>query len=140
MAELDFLLRSESRLLEREFHRCLKIGAARRTVGSTASTEAHSGHAKEITEDVLKMAEDVLGIAEPRKSAPLKPGMTVGFTDARVHRDLGAVAYGAGLFSPSLSTADYGTRFHGNNERIDVESLTLTTQLWLDVIHDLLPA
>jgi acetylornithine deacetylase/succinyl-diaminopimelate desuccinylase-like protein len=77
-------------------------------------------------------------VSGPFPDARLKPGMTVGFTDARVHRDLGAIAYGAGLFSPSLSTADYSTRFHGNNERIDVESLALTTQLWLEVIHDLL--
>ena len=77
-------------------------------------------------------------VAGPFPDARLKPAMTVGFTDARVHRDLGAVAYGAGLFSPSLSTADYGTRFHGNNERIDIESLALTTQLWVDVIQNLL--
>ena len=28
-------------------------------------------------------------------------------------------------------------RMHGNDERIDVESLRLTTQLWLDVVRDL---
>jgi acetylornithine deacetylase/succinyl-diaminopimelate desuccinylase-like protein len=77
-------------------------------------------------------------VNKPFPEARLKPGMTVGFTDARVHRDLGAIAYGAGLFSPSLSSADYSSRFHGNNERIDVDSLALTTQLWLDVINDLL--
>ncbi len=77
-------------------------------------------------------------VAGPFPNARLKPGMTVGFTDARVHRELGAVAYGAGLFSPALRPADYATRFHGNNERIDVESLALTTRFWRDVIHDLL--
>lgn len=77
-------------------------------------------------------------VNNPFPDSSLKAGLTVGFTDARVHRDLGAVAYGAGLFSPSLSAADYGTRFHGNDERIDVESLGLTTQLWLDVVTDLL--
>lgn len=77
-------------------------------------------------------------VNNPFPNANLKAGLTVGFTDARVHRELGAVAYGAGLFSPSLSAADYGTRFHGNDERIDVESLGLTTQLWLDVVTDLL--
>lgn len=68
----------------------------------------------------------------------LSPGLTVGFTDARVHRELGAVAYGAGLLSPSLSAADFGARFHGNDERIDTESLRLTTNLWHDVVTDLL--
>lgn len=77
-------------------------------------------------------------VSKPFPDASLKAGLTVGFTDARVHRDLGAVAYGAGLFSPSLSPAEYGSRFHGNDERIDVESLGLTTQLWLDVVGDLL--
>ena len=30
------------------------------------------------------------------------------------------------------------SRFHGHNERIDVESLSLTTQFWLDVCRDFL--
>ena len=77
-------------------------------------------------------------IAKPFPSAALVPRFTTGFTDARVFRDLGAVAYGAGLFSPELNAADYGSRFHGHNERIDIESLRLTTQLWLDVVTDLL--
>lgn len=71
-------------------------------------------------------------------STELLPSLTVGFTDARVHRDLGAVAYGAGLLSPSLTGAEFGSRFHGNNERIDLESLELTTGLYLDTVTDLL--
>ena len=51
---------------------------------------------------------------------------------------MGAVSYGAGLFSPELDQADFGRRFHGHDERIDVESLRLTTGLWLDVVRDLL--
>ncbi len=68
----------------------------------------------------------------------LAPAMTVGFTDARVYRDLGAVAYGAGLFSPDLDPGDFARRFHGHNERIDVESLRLTTELWADVMTDMM--
>ncbi len=68
----------------------------------------------------------------------LLPQMTVGFTDARVFRQMGAVAYGAGLFSPQLDMADFGRRFHGHNERIDIESLRLTTNLWVDVAKELL--
>ena len=73
-----------------------------------------------------------------------RAGARVGFntddaiTDSRVYRELGAVAYGAGLFSPALDAAEFGSRFHGHNERIDVESLALTTRLWLDVATDLL--
>ena len=34
--------------------------------------------------------------------------------------------------------ADFSSRFHGNDERIDVESLALSTQLWIDVVTDLM--
>jgi len=77
-------------------------------------------------------------VANPFPTARLTPGFIVGFTDARVFRDLGSVAYGAGLFSPSLDAAEFGSRFHGHNERIDVESLALTTRLFHDVATDLL--
>ena len=63
--------------------------------------------------------------------------LSVGFTDARIYRQMGAVAYGAGLLSPTIDAGEFGRRFHGNDERIDVESLGLTTQLWLDVVRDL---
>lgn len=43
---------------------------------------------------------------------------------------MGAVAYGAGIFSPELDTRDFSRRFHGNDERIDFESLRRSTQLW----------
>ena len=37
--------------------------------------------------------------------ASLLPSLTVGFTDARIYRELGAVAYGAGLLSPTSTPA-----------------------------------
>lgn len=77
-------------------------------------------------------------VGKPFPSARLDPQLIVGFTDARVYRNMGAIAYGAGLFSPDLGAADFGNRFHGNDERIDVESLALTTQLWIDVVNDLM--
>lgn len=70
--------------------------------------------------------------------AQLVPGLVVGGTDARFYRDRGSVAYGAGLFSPAMDMATFGARFHGNDERIDVDSLGLATDLWLHVAHDLL--
>ncbi len=78
------------------------------------------------------------GVTAEFPNARLNPGMTVGFTDARVYRDMGSIAYGAGLFSPDLEPGDFSRRFHGHNERIDVESLRLTTNLWLNVARDLL--
>ena len=77
-------------------------------------------------------------VTKPFPGARLSPQMTVGFTDARIFREMGSVAYGAGLFSPDLDGGDFSRRFHGNDERIDVESLRLSTRLWLDVARDLL--
>jgi acetylornithine deacetylase/succinyl-diaminopimelate desuccinylase-like protein len=77
-------------------------------------------------------------VSRPFPDSRLSPQMTVGFTDARVYRSMGAVAYGAGLFSPELDAGDFASRFHGNDERIDVESLRLTTGLWGDVARYLL--
>ena len=64
--------------------------------------------------------------------ATLVPRMIVGFTDAPYFREHGAVAYGFGLFSRALTAEAMAGRFHGNDERVDVESLALTTQAWLD--------
>ena len=74
----------------------------------------------------------------PFPSARLNPQFVVGFTDARIFREMGAVAYGAGLFSPALDAGAFTSRFHGNDERIDIESLALTTRLWHHVATDLL--
>jgi acetylornithine deacetylase/succinyl-diaminopimelate desuccinylase-like protein len=70
--------------------------------------------------------------------ARLLPGLIVGGTDARFYRDRGRVAYGAGLFSPGMDMATFGNRFHGHDERIDVESLALATQFWIDIAAELL--
>ena len=77
-------------------------------------------------------------VNNPFPTSRISPSISVGFTDARVHRELGAVAYGAGLLSPSVTAADFGSRFHGHNERIDTESLHLTTRFFHDVATDLL--
>ena len=64
--------------------------------------------------------------------------MTAGGTDARFFREHGAVAYGFGLFTSSMTASDFATRFHGHDERVDVESLRLTTDMWLEVVSDLI--
>ncbi len=69
--------------------------------------------------------------------ATVIPSMVTGGTDSRFFRDAGAIAYGAGLLSSRLDAGEFSSRFHGNNERIDVDSLRLTTQLWLDVVERL---
>ena len=65
--------------------------------------------------------------------AELMPGLIVGGTDARFFRNKGAVAYGTGLLSRDVSLESFGTRFHGNDERIDVESLGLSTDFWIHI-------
>jgi acetylornithine deacetylase/succinyl-diaminopimelate desuccinylase-like protein len=75
-------------------------------------------------------------VSVPFPGARLSPQFSVGFTDARVFRELGAISYGAGLFSPTVDAAEFGRRFHGHDERIDVESLGLTVELWQRVLAD----
>lgn len=69
--------------------------------------------------------------------ASVIPGLVVGGTDARFYRHRGRVAYGAGLFSPSMDFATFGSRFHGHDERIDVESLALVTDFWVNIATDI---
>ncbi|HET7339943.1 MAG TPA: M20/M25/M40 family metallo-hydrolase [Methylomirabilota bacterium] len=83
---------------------------------------------------------DVLGrvVGAHYPGAKLLPRLIVGFTDAPYFRERGAIAYGFGLFSRALTAEAMGSRFHGNDERVDVASLALTTQAWLDVCEQLL--
>ena len=69
--------------------------------------------------------------------AVLTPGIIVGGTDARFYRQKGSIAYGAALFSPEITFQSFGQRFHGNDERIDVESLGLSTELWYGLSQEL---
>jgi acetylornithine deacetylase/succinyl-diaminopimelate desuccinylase-like protein len=66
------------------------------------------------------------------------PFMVVGATDARFFRRAGSVAYGAGLFSDRISFADFASMFHGDDERIDQESLRLCEEFFEEVARDLL--
>ncbi len=72
------------------------------------------------------------------EGSALVPMTMVGGTDNRFFRRAGAVGYGFGLFSRRLEFGDYATMFHGNDERVDVESLRLSTELWTALAHDLL--
>jgi acetylornithine deacetylase/succinyl-diaminopimelate desuccinylase-like protein len=56
-------------------------------------------------------------------------------TDARFFRRNGAVAYGFGLFSPAISFNEHISMFHGRNEKVDLESLNLTTQMFENVLR-----
>ncbi|MEO7555511.1 MAG: M20/M25/M40 family metallo-hydrolase [Acidimicrobiales bacterium] len=71
-------------------------------------------------------------------TAATVPFLTVGATDARFFRRAGSTAYGYGLFSQHVSFEDYDAMFHGDDERVDVESLRLSTLLWERVARELL--
>ena len=58
------------------------------------------------------------------------PFLIVGATDARFMRNLGAVSYGYGLLSERIPFNEFAQMFHGDNERVDQESLRLSTELW----------
>ena len=68
----------------------------------------------------------------------LVPLLSVGATDARFFRRLGVTSYGFGMFSEKLTFEDYSRMFHGDDERVDVDSLRLSTELWEAVARDLL--
>ncbi len=72
------------------------------------------------------------------EGSALVPFLMVGGTDNRFFRRAGSVGYGFALFSRRLSFEDYATMFHGNDERVDVDSLGMSAQLWDAVARDLL--
>jgi acetylornithine deacetylase/succinyl-diaminopimelate desuccinylase-like protein len=68
----------------------------------------------------------------------LVPIMSPGATDARFFRPLGIPSYGFGLFSTRLSLDDLATMAHGDDERVDLESLALMTEMWQVLARDFL--
>jgi acetylornithine deacetylase/succinyl-diaminopimelate desuccinylase-like protein len=84
--------------------------------------------------------------AMERAAAQFHPGaktipfLTVGATDARFFRRLGITSYGFGLFSTHISFDDFASMFHGDDERVDQESLRLSTEMWHALAKDFLSA
>jgi acetylornithine deacetylase/succinyl-diaminopimelate desuccinylase-like protein len=64
-------------------------------------------------------------VAAHHPGGTLVPTLLPAQTDARYLRPAGTVTYGFALLSPSLTPEAYWSRFHGPDERIDVESLRL---------------
>ncbi|MGD0873592.1 MAG: M20/M25/M40 family metallo-hydrolase [Acidimicrobiales bacterium] len=58
------------------------------------------------------------------------PYFSTGATDGRFFRRRGAVAYGFGMFSDRLSFDQFLSMFHGDDERVDIESLALSTEMF----------
>ncbi len=72
------------------------------------------------------------------EGSALVPTVMTGGTDNRFFRRAGSVGYGFGLFSQRIRFEDYAKMFHGHDERVDQESLDLSTQLWLALAEDIL--
>ncbi len=72
------------------------------------------------------------------EGATLVPTLFSGGTDARYFRQKGAIGYGFNLFEPTMDARTYWSRFHGNDERIDVDSLLLSTRMWEGLLRDFL--
>src|SRR5713226_4376217 len=66
------------------------------------------------------------------------PKMTTGGTDAKFFRWQGVPAYGFGLQSLRIPYTDYPQMFHGHNERVDTESLKLSTMMWKTLAREFL--
>jgi len=66
------------------------------------------------------------------------PMILMGATDARFFRRKGVVAYGYGLLSDKIPFDQFSQMFHGNDERVDQESLRLSADLFEHVARELL--
>lgn len=78
----------------------------------------------------------VTGALAPGSS--VVPLLSTGATDARFFRRKGVTSYGYGLYSERISFAEFTAMFHGNDERVDQETLRLSVELWEAVAGDLL--
>jgi acetylornithine deacetylase/succinyl-diaminopimelate desuccinylase-like protein len=66
------------------------------------------------------------------------PNITTGGTDAKFFRWRGIPSYGFGLHSLRIPYTEYPVMFHGNDERVDTESLRLSAQMWEALCRDFL--
>jgi acetylornithine deacetylase/succinyl-diaminopimelate desuccinylase-like protein len=64
------------------------------------------------------------------------PMILMGATDARFFRRKGVVAYGYGLLSERIPFDQFAQMFHGNDERVDQESLRLSAELFEQVARE----
>jgi len=68
----------------------------------------------------------------------LLPSLMNVATDARFWRPKGTIAYGVGLFDDRMSFSEMLALFHGHDERVPVESVRRTTELYEQILARLL--
>jgi acetylornithine deacetylase/succinyl-diaminopimelate desuccinylase-like protein len=86
----------------------------------------------------VPVIRQALAAALGSKDFRLVPALTVGFTDSRFVRPLGAHVYGFGPHHPTAQPMRTGV--HGNNEFMEVESLLLRTKFALALAYLMLGA
>jgi acetylornithine deacetylase/succinyl-diaminopimelate desuccinylase-like protein len=86
-----------------------------------AATESRP--AGTLWEVIVDAIEDVTG------SRAAVPTLMPASTDARFFRARGSIAYGVGLFDDLVSFPDFLAMFHGNDERVSIQSVGLTVSL-----------
>lgn len=91
--------------------------------------ESHAPPSPHDTE-LFRVMEDVL--REHVEDAVVLPSVATGFTDSRVFRRRGAVAYG---LTPALLDGREAATVHGHNERISIENLRLGCQVLFEVVR-----
>lgn len=77
-------------------------------------------------------------VARAHPGGRAAPTLFTGATDGRHLRAHGIPVYGFGVLSAALDPATYWSRFHGDDERIDLESLALSTAAWTHIARDFL--
>lgn len=68
-------------------------------------------------------------------SRRIVPTLTPVTTDARFLRARGVGAYGVGMFDDSVGFSQFLSMFHGNDERVSVESLGMTAELLSRIVE-----
>jgi acetylornithine deacetylase/succinyl-diaminopimelate desuccinylase-like protein len=89
-----------------------------------------------VTGGIWPSLERAVAMAHPGGRAA--PTLFTGATDGRHLRAHGIPVYGFGVLSAAVDPATYWSRFHGDDERIDLESLALSTNAWTHVARDFL--
>ena len=90
-------------------------------------TADHPASASDATGSLWEVIVESIG--ELTGSSSVIPTLMPASTDARFFRERGTTAYGVGLFDDQVSFPDFLSMFHGNDERVSLESLDLTTRV-----------
>lgn len=77
-------------------------------------------------------------LAEQTGSAEVLPALTPAATDARFWRERGVPCFGVGAFDDAIGFSDFLSMFHARDERVGVESVRRTTELYRRIIRTFL--